>query len=715
MQNISFELDIIKSKSLMTAGDRVVVGYASTFDVDTDDTQITREALEGSKDDLLKYSTVLFNHDTDRPIGHVIETDVDDIGLLVKVIISKTEDDVWNKIQDGTLNKFSIKGRALEYAPIFMGEGREILQITKTEFFETSIVSVPANKEAETICSYIAKSLNLDIVKKENEQKEILKSSKIENMNTLIEKLKLIQEKGNEEIKTDVDIIIKQLEKEKSIIANLQILAGKLDANDRVCVVEAVDLLLQNNTITEEEEEIKENDFHLDDESENRPVFQLNINDEDEIVSLADNTNRFKKQILKKGKWFHWDAEGGVLNITDEVIDNLIKNFKKGVIENVSVPLSHTTDPSKNTGEVVGLEKTEDGLDAIIEIKDDSILEKIKKGLIKCISASFDPNYLIKKTKKFIGPTLLHAALVSEPYIKGMGSFIPLSEDFSNRKIVQLEDERPNYKSLYKSLNNKVELMEKQIEKLDEQNETTFKMKEKSEIEKQEELKTKIGTVEVVDNTRGKYIEEEGKVIFKAFTQEENIDFAKGAYQDCVGTEMKAGSDMKEAAAKCKAKVKKELDFDVPEDESEIKSELESGDALKEDATVKVDLADANKAYDEYLREGKLVPAQKDVFIKLYSSSSVLELNDNNKVGIAELMKQFLDSQPKVLNFEEKGTEGGDPVKTEEEIKKEEEIPADAREFFGKLNMSEDKMKEAWKHAQQLKKDEDDAKKSTLF
>ena len=58
----SFELDIVKAKkNEEEQGDWIVTGYASTCDVDSDGMQITRQALEGAKDDLIKYNTVLFN------------------------------------------------------------------------------------------------------------------------------------------------------------------------------------------------------------------------------------------------------------------------------------------------------------------------------------------------------------------------------------------------------------------------------------------------------------------------------------------------------------------------------------------------------------------------------------------------------------------------------------------------------------------------------
>ena len=50
-----------------------------------------------AKDDFIEYSTVLFNHDFNRPIGRVIDAEVDDTGLLIKVILSKTEKEIWEK------------------------------------------------------------------------------------------------------------------------------------------------------------------------------------------------------------------------------------------------------------------------------------------------------------------------------------------------------------------------------------------------------------------------------------------------------------------------------------------------------------------------------------------------------------------------------------------------------------------------------------------
>jgi hypothetical protein len=163
------------------------------------------------------------------------------------------------------------------------------------------------------------------------------------------------------------------------------------------------------------------------------PIYLFELSDDS--IQLEDNLLR--KQILRFGKWIHKNAIGGMLNVTKEYAEKIVKNFNNKAVENVYVPLGHTNDPLKNTGEVVELLKTKKGLDAIIKIKDKEILSKIKKGLIKGISASIDEDFIKKDTGKTVGPTLRHAALVLEPYIKGLQPFIHLEEE-NNKELIEL-------------------------------------------------------------------------------------------------------------------------------------------------------------------------------------------------------------------------------------------------------------------------------------
>ncbi|GAG75233.1 unnamed protein product, partial [marine sediment metagenome] len=144
--------------------------------------------------------------------------------------------------------------------------------------------------------------------------------------------------------------------------------------------------------------------------------------------------NRFKKQILRFGKWYHEDAPGGVLDITKKYAQKLVDNFKKGVIENVFVPFKHSDDPRDNTGNVLTLSLTKDGIDAVLEV-DNKANKLIKEKKVKGVSASIDPEYMDYETGEEFGPVIRHVALVMEPYVKKLKSYIPLSED-KNRKII---------------------------------------------------------------------------------------------------------------------------------------------------------------------------------------------------------------------------------------------------------------------------------------
>jgi len=140
---------------------RIVTGYAAVADVvDSQYELIAREALDEASKDLLKYTTVLYNHDPDRPIGKVLEARPEGTGLFVKVQISNTEDEIWDKICEGIISKFSFRGVITEYDEQFdKSLARNITIIKGFKIFEISLVSVPANPEAKTLNYYLSKAL----------------------------------------------------------------------------------------------------------------------------------------------------------------------------------------------------------------------------------------------------------------------------------------------------------------------------------------------------------------------------------------------------------------------------------------------------------------------------------------------------------------------------------------------------------------------------
>ena len=160
VKKIEFSFPVDIRKFAEDAGEFHIVGYAATTDFDLQGDVITEEALKASSLDLLKNSTVLLNHDLKQPIGKVTKAEFNQHGLLIDVLISKTEPEVIQKIKEGVLNKFSIRGQVLERERKFSSEhDRMVNVINRMSLVEVSIVSVPANPEARAIGWYISKAL----------------------------------------------------------------------------------------------------------------------------------------------------------------------------------------------------------------------------------------------------------------------------------------------------------------------------------------------------------------------------------------------------------------------------------------------------------------------------------------------------------------------------------------------------------------------------
>lgn len=157
----TFPLEIYKQGD--EAGEFHIVGYAATVDFDRQGDILTGEALKAAAADLLKNSTVLLNHDLKHPIGRVTSVKFDKRGILIDALISSTEPEVIQKIKEGVLNKFSIRGQVLERERKWLKEEERVVNVIKrVTLSEVSIVSVPANPEAKAVGWYISKALMAD-------------------------------------------------------------------------------------------------------------------------------------------------------------------------------------------------------------------------------------------------------------------------------------------------------------------------------------------------------------------------------------------------------------------------------------------------------------------------------------------------------------------------------------------------------------------------
>ena len=148
---------------------KFVRGFAATTDLDRDEEKFALSALSDAKDQLLKAgsSTVFFNHDWhDWPIGKVVATDIaqtdnNQSGLWVEIELANNEDGdkIFDLVKQEILKSFSVSFRPQETESVKDEEGRTIERtFNKADFFEVSVVGIPANPHA-VIGDFFLKSL----------------------------------------------------------------------------------------------------------------------------------------------------------------------------------------------------------------------------------------------------------------------------------------------------------------------------------------------------------------------------------------------------------------------------------------------------------------------------------------------------------------------------------------------------------------------------
>lgn len=157
--------------------------------------------------------------------------------------------------------------------------------------------------------------------------------------------------------------------------------------------------------------------------------------------SVALSRHRFRKQLLRFGEWAHKNAPGGKLAVTPEFVHKIVDNFNAGVRDDVPVPLGHDVDAISSIGHVVALEVAEDGLYGIHEIPEDDDAEKLGSTWTGS-SAFIEIEAVDKETGKELGPVLVHNAITNAPYIKDLAPFesVALGEDAQDAVVIALQE-----------------------------------------------------------------------------------------------------------------------------------------------------------------------------------------------------------------------------------------------------------------------------------
>jgi HK97 family phage major capsid protein/HK97 family phage prohead protease len=136
---------------------RVLTGIASTPATDRQDDIVEPKGAQFSLP-----LPLLWQHQHDKPIGHVTQAKITAKGIEVSVQLARTDepgplkdrlDEAWQSIKMGLVRGFSIGFRALESTDIEGSWGRRFL---KWDWLELSAVTIPANAQAtiQTVKSF---------------------------------------------------------------------------------------------------------------------------------------------------------------------------------------------------------------------------------------------------------------------------------------------------------------------------------------------------------------------------------------------------------------------------------------------------------------------------------------------------------------------------------------------------------------------------------
>lgn len=377
----------------------------------------------------------------------------------------------------------------------------------------------------------------------------------------------------------------------------------------------------------------------------------------------------FRKQIMSYGQWVNpnwwWDDEI-FMELTEELADQMMDNYKKQTYgKRISVPLNHTGDVTANAGEVIKLEKGVGGLWAYLDIRRPQTVEDIENGLVFDVSMGFDWDYVSQKDGKHYGATLIHVALVTDPYLNDMDDFARAGEEELSKRFDAYASNvgfGKEQKSVIMMSKGKVEEMRNRMKfskiKNDKEYPVTVTYKEGDE---EKTVTIEPGTeVEVPQDVETEVTKQVTDAVAPLSTDSEEDE--KNKVENIPETKVTDDGQKQ------------------PVNEDPAKNTPETPAEGSELAKARAEIAEykAKEAYNTLLSAGKIVPAQKEIFMSLATGASVsltkdvkgmqLSKEEKENTSIVTLLSAILNAGTTqvVLNNEKGSTTTG-----EEEVKVE--------------------------------------------
>ncbi len=169
MDNIIYKEILFKGIEEKDENSIIITGYPSTQDIDRVNDKMSPLAFAKSfKTYMNATGSIFYNHDWDNPIGKIISysepTDSEPLEITAE-IYKDADEKVFNRVKLGLVKSFSVAFFTTEYKNEKI-DGKSVQLIEEAELLDISIVTVPANPNANF---YIVKSLLKTMAKKDIE------------------------------------------------------------------------------------------------------------------------------------------------------------------------------------------------------------------------------------------------------------------------------------------------------------------------------------------------------------------------------------------------------------------------------------------------------------------------------------------------------------------------------------------------------------------
>ena len=351
----------------------------------------------------------------------------------------------------------------------------------------------------------------------------------------------------------------------------------------------------------------------------------------------------YRKQLAKYGEWvnpeYPYLSSDPIMTLDEAWGEKIVENFNNNVLGSpVPVPLNHTNDVKENTGKVQSLESVKgDGLYGNLLIADQETVEKLDKGVIFDVSISFDWNLRRTDDGKSYGPTLLHVALVNNPYLIEMNTFEKIGPALS-----KLEE---SFKPIGLSCagTNAMMLSRDKIKELSQMATITLKNEKEfavavtfSDGDEQKAVTLQPGEEITVSEDIAEHV---AALIAEA---EEIVADAASEAADEEAIDETGGADTKE------------------EDEKEEDEKTELSRLRLENMELQL-----SREYDALLAEGKVIPAQKEKILALGKLSQGVQLSADSKTDLATVVLDILRSGRQQFSTDESGSSKEDEAATD--------------------------------------------------